>query len=128
MRCPRCQTPRLPGPPVSAAPVPGPVLRARDFSSGDLLCPSSSPGAASWLYLGFDFCLSKSSHSVVLWPLSDPMCVARAAMVGGAGFEREVSYGTAIGCVLVVTYYECAERQPRLTTSCSTRQLAWMPG
>ena len=38
--------PRPPGPLVSAAPVPGPVLRARDFSPGDLLCVFWPPGAA----------------------------------------------------------------------------------
>ena len=32
------------------------------------------------------------------------------------------------GFTLGSTYHECDERQSRLTTSCSTRQLAWMPG
>ena len=95
--------------------------------------PSGLLAQRSWLYPGFDSCLSMSSHSIVLWPLVRPYVrsscgIARAAMVGGAGFVREVSHGTAIGCALVVTNYKCAERQPRLTTSCSTRQLAWLPG
>ena len=42
--------------------------------------------------------------------------------------RERMTYGTAIGFAPVVPYYECIEQQPRLTTSCSTRQLAWMPG
>ena len=45
-------------------------------------------------------------------------------MVGGACFEREVSYGTAIGCALVVAHYVSGCRQPRLPTRSSQRQLA----
>ena len=45
-------------------------------------------------------------------------------MAGGAGFEREVSSGNAIGSALVVAYYVSACRQPRLPTCSSQRQLA----
>ena len=45
-------------------------------------------------------------------------------MVGGAGFEREVSYGTAIDCALVEAYQVSVCRQPRLPTCSCKWQLA----
>ena len=39
--------------------------------------------------------------------------------VGIAGFEREMTFGTVVGCAPVVLNYDCAGRQPRLPT-CSS--------
>ena len=44
--------------------------------------------------------------------------------VGIAGFEREMTFGTVLGCAEVVPYYECVGRQPRLPTCSSKQQLA----
>ena len=49
--------------------------------------------------------------------------------VGGAGFVREVSYGTAVDFGLVEAYDVNDWRQQRTSTCSSKRQLAWLrPG
>ena len=81
---------------MSAAPVPGPVFRTRDFSR--LVTFSACSGLLvqrSWLYSGFDSLFSKGSHSVFFWP-RPTLCAKKlghcaSCCVGGAGFGREVS-------------------------------------
>ena len=77
----------------------------------------------SWFYSGFDSCLSKSSHSVLFGP-RPTRCAKKlghcaSCCVGGAGFVKEVSYGTAIGCALVEAFYATACGKPfwRLATA-----------
>ena len=74
----------------------------------------------SWLYSGFNSCLSKSSHSVLFGP-RPTRCAKKlghcaSCCVGGAGFVKEVSYGTAIGCALVEAFYATACGKPFLET------------
>ena len=66
------------------------------------------------------------------WPSPDPMCEKRvhpaSCCVRGAGFVREVSYGTAVDYALVEAYHVNDWRQQR-TSTCSSKQLAWFrPG
>ena len=47
-------------------PVPGPVLRDRDFSPGDLLCPFWLLVQRSWLYSGFDLGFPRVRTALIL--------------------------------------------------------------
>ena len=54
------------------------------------------------------------------------MVQARTAMDVGAGEETELSYRNVLSGALVFLYCDITCRQPRLTTSRSKRQLAWI--
>ena len=93
--------PRLLGPPVSAAPVPGSVLCTCDFSSGDPLCPLWPPGAAILALSWFETRFSLRLHCVVLWLASlyvRSSCYVERSIGGGALIDGKVAYCFAFGC------------------------------
>ena len=81
-------------------------------------------------------CLSKAKVSgrvdVYTWGLQGSVClttpIAGSSRCVYLGLVLGLAYGAAYGLALDETHQECDERQPRMSTSGRTRQLARTPG